>query len=59
MYDLSKKSKLYALAAFTAIFLSMAGCGGGSSSASTTNTNSTANALPQPSVDCGGSSCID
>lgn len=56
MNDLSRKTKLFALAAFTAIFLGMVGCGGGSSSSAST---SSGNALPQPSVDCGGSSCID
>lgn len=49
--------KHYLLAACFFLLVGLTGCSSDSTTA--TSSSSSANALPQPSVDCGGSSCID
>lgn len=48
-----QSAKSFLLVLCAAMLLGLAGCGSDSA------TSSSSNALPQPSVDCGGSSCID
>ena len=46
----------FMLAGCLVLLFGLTGC---SSDDATTAVSSTGNALPQPSVDCGGSSCLD
>lgn len=51
--------RLFTVLCITASF-GLIGCGGSSSgSASSTSTATSVSALPQPSVNCDGDSCID